>query len=238
MTLAPAISSDAIRETFREWNEERNALDAELSESLAALEAYQGHLDEWHQQLVRERKELCDAREQFDHDRELAAKNQSETSSATLAELHEAREKITALTTLLLNRTEELRTLDLSRAELQTELELARTRERESKAALDDYKHSVDQERSQWAEELKHLRTAIERQLEEPAHNEARLASEAPASISSPISLASTSSANKPQTDAIPIPPGENPLLGSIAEQFGKLRQQRAIERQSQNRQR
>ncbi len=238
MTLAPAIHGDAIRETFREWNEERNALDAELSESLAALEAYQNHLDEWHQQLVRERKELCDAREQFDRDRDLAAKSQSETSAAALAELHEAREKITALTTLLLNRTEELRTLDSSRAELQTELELARTRERESKAALDDYKRSVDQERSQWAEELKHLRTAIERQLEEPPLNEASTASEVSAPASAAVPLTPTSSANKPQTDATPFPPGENPLLGSIAEQFGKLRQQRAVERQAQSRQR
>jgi hypothetical protein len=30
----------------------------------------------------------------------------------------------------------------------------------------------------------------------------------------------------------------ENPLLGSIVEQFGKLRQQRAVERQAHNRQR
>src|SRR5882757_9825982 len=57
MTLAATVNGDAIRETFREWNAERDSLDAELSESLAALEAYQLHLDTWQQQLAREREE-------------------------------------------------------------------------------------------------------------------------------------------------------------------------------------
>src|SRR4051812_42755431 len=158
MTLAPDIRCEAVRETFQTWNAERDSLDTELSESLVALEAYQLHLDVWHQQLARERDELQTAREQFDRDRLSAEKNHSESSAATITELHAAREKITALTTLLLSRTEELRALDNSRAEAQTELELARAREREVKAALDDHKRSLDHERSQWAVELKNLR--------------------------------------------------------------------------------
>src|SRR6476659_8958129 len=55
MTLAATVNADAIRETFREWNAERDSLDAELSESLVALEAYQLHLDTWHKQLACER---------------------------------------------------------------------------------------------------------------------------------------------------------------------------------------
>src|SRR3954469_15029972 len=182
MTLSSTISGDAIRETFREWNEERDSLNAELSESLVALEAYQLHLNEWHQQLAREREQLQNARTQFERDREFAEKNRSEASAATINELHAAREKITALTTLLLTRTEELRTLDNRRAEAQTELELARAREREIKAALDDHKRSVDHERSQWAEELKHLREAIERQLDPPVVEEAIAVIDVPAS--------------------------------------------------------
>ena len=51
MTLAATVNGDAIRETFREWNAERDSLDAELSDSLAALEAYQLHLDAWQRNL-------------------------------------------------------------------------------------------------------------------------------------------------------------------------------------------
>ena len=158
-------------------------------------------------------------------------------SAATITELHAAREKITALTTLLLSRTEELRTLDNRRAEAQTELELARAREREIKAALDEHKRSVDHERSQWAEELKHLREVIERQLEAPVVEEAIAAIELRRHRRR--SRARTSSAGEQDTvERRRQPPRENPLLGSIVEQFGKLRQQRAVERQAHNRQR
>src|SRR3954447_23465838 len=58
MTLVATVNSDAIRETFREWNAERDSLDTELSESLAAPEAYQLHLDTWNRQLARERKDI------------------------------------------------------------------------------------------------------------------------------------------------------------------------------------
>jgi len=238
MTLTSTINGNAIRETFQAWNAERDSLDSELSESLAALEAYQIHLDTWQQQLAREREELQNARGQFERDRLSADKNQSEASAATFSELHAAREKISALTTLLLNRTEELRTLDNRRAEAQTELELARARERELNAALDDHKRSVEQERSHRAEELKHLREVIERQLEAPV-SEGPLAA---VEISVPSPLQTTpppaSPASKTPSSGDQPRPHENPLLGSIVEQFGKLRQQRAVERQAQNRQR
>jgi len=230
MTLAATVNGDAIRETFREWNAERDSLDAELSESLAALEAYQLHLDAWQQQLVRDREELQSAREQFERDRSVSDKNQAESSAATIAELHAAREKITALTTLLLSRTEELRTLDNTRAEVQTELELSRARERELKSTIDDQKRSVDQERSQWADELKQLREVVERQLETPVVDEPVAAIERP--------TPETPAPTPPSTGSAQSPPRESPVLGSIVEQFGKLRQQRAVERQANNRQR
>jgi hypothetical protein len=230
MTLVATVNSDAIRDTFREWNAERDSLDAELSESLVALEAYQLHLDAWQQQLAREREELQSDREQFECDRSASEKNQSESSAATVAELHAAREKITALTTLLLSRTEELRTLDNSRAEVQTELELSRARERELKSTLDDQKRSVEQERSQWADELKQLREVVERQLEAPIVGEPATATDRPA-LEAPAP-------SPPSPGSAQSPPRESPVLGSIVEQFGKLRQQRAVERQANNRQR
>jgi hypothetical protein len=224
MTAATDLNCDTIRETFRAWNAERESLDSGLSESLAALEAYQLHLDGWQQLLARERNELQAARDQFELDRSAPDKIHTESSAATITELHAAREKITALTTLLLSRTEELRTLDNRRAEVQTELELSRARERELKAAIDDQKRSTDDERTEWAEELKQLRDIIQSQLEAPAVDEsvARVERQPPA----PILPASNGDHR------------ENPLLGSIAEQFGKLRQQRAVERQTHPRQR
>jgi chromosome segregation ATPase len=239
MTLASTINGDAIRETFREWNAQRDSLDAELNDSVAALEAYQLHLDAWHQQLARERGELQNARQQFERDRESTEKSLSEASEATIAELHAAREKITTLTALLLNRTEELRTLDNRRAEAQTELELARARERDLKAALDDHKRSVDQERLQWAAELKHLREVIQRQLDAPAVEKVVAAAKHPVPSAPQATSAPAAPANKTSSSGNAQPATrENPLLGSIVGQFGKLRQQRAVERQAHNRQR
>lgn len=237
MTLAPTFSGEQIRETFREWNAERESLDAELAESLAALEAYQHHLDAWQQQLARDREELQSARTQFETDCKSAVKDQSEATAATITELHASREKVTALTTLLLSRTEELRTLDNRRAEIQTELELSRARERELKAALDDEKRSVDDERSQWAEELKQLREMMDRHLDEPAAeppSEEELAAPPAPVAKTPSTPRSKSSS----TGGAQAEQRENPVLGTIAEQFGKLRQQRAVERQSQQKQR
>ena len=224
MALASALNCETIRQTFQAWNAERESLDSGLSESLAALEAYQLHLDGWQQQLARDRDELQTVREQFERDRSVSDKNHAESSAATVAELHAAREKITALTTLLLSRTEELRTLDNRRAEVQTELELSRARERELKAAIDDQKRSTDDERTEWAEELKQLRDVLERQLEAPVVDEPVATTQRQA----PTHAANTSNGTH----------SENPLLGSIVEQFGKLRQQRATERKAHTRQR
>jgi predicted nucleic acid-binding Zn-ribbon protein len=224
MALAPALNCETVRQTFQAWNAERESLDSELSESLAALEAYQLHLDGWQQQLAREREELQAAREQFKRDQSVSDKNHSESSAATITELHAAREKITGLTTLLLNRTEELRTLDNRRAEVQSELELSRGRERELKAAIDEQKRSVDQERSQWADELKQLRAVVECQMEKPVANEPSGATDRPTNAAPAAPTHTPPTTNATQR--------ENPLLGSIVQQFGKLRQQRAVERQ------
>ena len=272
MTAAQIIQTDAVRESFQAWNAQRESLDSQLNESLAALAAYQSHLDGWQERLAKDREELCamreslereqaeirtskdsvvcqqdelrKTREQIDRDRDelcvareqiarertTADQSHAESSATMGNELNAAREKITALTTLLLNRTEELRTLDNKRAEVQTELELSRARERELKAALDEHTRSIEHERSEWAEELKELREVLERQLDSPVVEEAAAAraTERPAQAAEPP-------ANSQSARGASVVPSENAVLGSIVEQFGKLRQQRAVERQAVN---
>lgn len=222
MTLAPKFNGEAIHDTFKAWHAERESLDSQLSESLAAISAYQSHLDAWQQQLAHERDELRNAREQFERDR-TTEKNHADTSATTLNELHAARDKITALTTLLLSRTEELRTLDNRRAEVQTEFELSRAREKELKVALDEHKRAVEQERSQWAEELHQLRELLERQFDGPIVDETAAHAE----------QAEPTVASQPAGTGARVIPRENVMFGSIVEQFGKLRQQRASDRQA-----
>lgn len=378
MTAAPSTNGNAIRDTFRSWHAERDAIETELGESLSALAAYQSHLDEWQQQLARERDELRAATEQFersrsdagatcneidrtrdelraaqdenersheqlqaaralierdreelrsardqvaldrdvtdttrselererseltvahvefardrdgleaarsqferdrsesqtvldllerernelridkeqldsdwnelrgargkieqerdelraarnqlDRDRAAADKGQFEASATLTAELNAARDKIGALTTSLLSRTEELRTLDNRRAEVVTELELARAREKELKAALDEFKRTAEQERSHWKEELKHLRELLERRVETNAADERF--------VPTTEQLAAPAHA-QPAGAGTHATSRENPVLGSIVEQFDKLRQQRANDRQS-----
>ena len=213
-TDTPLIVCDAIRSTFQQWRAEQEPLVAELSESLAALAAYQSNLDSWQRQLGRERDELGKARAQFDLDRAAAEKNQAHSlaeTAETTTKLNEAREKVASLTAALLARTEELRALDTRRTEVATELELTRAREAELKAAIEELKQTREQERLQWAEELRHLRELIEHRMEETSSEQSQ-------------------TTNWWQTDSASRV-ADSPVLNSIKEQFGKLRQQRATDR-------
>jgi chromosome segregation ATPase len=229
MSLTAPINSQAVRESIRTWNAERESLDAQLSESVAALTAYQSHLDAWQRQLASDRKTLSEEREQFERERAKKDKDSTESVAGLTNELNAAREKITALTTLLLNRTEELRTIDNRRSEVQTELELSRARERELKAALEETKRATEQERSQWSEELGQLRDVLERQLDAPA---AEQVEQAKAQLPEP-QVAPAAPQRPASSTGARVIPRETPVLGSIVEQFGKLRQQRAVERQT-----
>jgi chromosome segregation ATPase len=213
--------AEAIRGTFREWHAHEQPLAAELSESLAALSAYQSHLDSWQAELAREREALADARRQFETNQAESQAAQSETVAATAVELTSAREKISSLTAALLARTDELRALDGRRAEVVTELELARAREKELHAKLEELKNQREQERAQGAEELRHLRALLECRLESNDSARHSAADEHPTTPSWPAEQASRA--------------GNSPVLGSIVEQFGKLRQQRASDRPGLN---
>ena len=153
-----------MRQTFRHWHAEQESLESQLAESLAALSAYQSHLDAWQQQLARDREELGKAREQWERDRAVG--------------------------------------------DCSAELEQLRGREKQLTDALEEQKRTLETERAKWAQELDQLR------------KDGGKAQPAPAS----------GAASGPPT---PKPMDESPVLGSIMEQFGKLRQQRASDRQA-----
>jgi len=191
----------AIQSAFRAGAEVEESLDAQLDESLAALEAYQSHLDGWQSQLARERNELRQAREQWELDREAAGDKPTNLSEEESSELNKLREKCA--------------TLEAQQTSLSSELADTRTREQRLKAEFESQQQSFDQERAQWAEVSKQLREGLDQR-----------------SVA-----ASASQGAPPASEPRPVVPnressGSSAVLGSIVEQFGKLRQQRAIDRQ------
>jgi len=220
------LECESVRDAFREWQAEQESLDAQLSESLSALAAYQSHLDSWQQQLAQERDELRASREQWERDRAVAEKNlasQAQTSHEMTNELSAARDRISSLNTDLQARAEELQATDQRRAELIAELELSRGREKELQATLAGQQRALDEQRAQWAEEMRQLRETLQNPAEAfpPEQRTSDPAPEPPAGQHRPSGDKSGEQCN------------QNPVLGSIVEQFGKLRQQRAFDRQA-----
>jgi septal ring factor EnvC (AmiA/AmiB activator) len=220
MTDTLVKQSDSIRATLHEWRAGKESLDAQLAESLSALAAYQSHLDAWQQQLAKEREELRQAREQFEKDRSATGESSTGQERAPTepgTELAEAREKISALSASLLARTEELRQMDERRTQLASELEMNQAREKELVAALEEQKRTLEQERTHRAEELRNL-------------DRLKGSTDAEAQPSSDKAVASLEQTGRPSATSGQM--NENPVLGSIVEQFGKLRKQRAMDRQ------
>jgi chromosome segregation ATPase len=218
------LDREALHATFDSWTAVEESLDVQLSESLEALAAYQSHLDAWQKQLAEQRNELIQSREQFERDQATAAATQANSSAEVGAELATAREKVAELTANLLTRTEELRALDGRRTELATELEVARSHEKELTFALEEQKRLREEERSKASEELRHLRELLEQRGENRESIER--AGTTPNSSAPP--------AEPPRPAVSPSRDRSNggAVLGSIVEQFGKLRQQRAVDRQ------
>lgn len=155
------VDREIVEISFREWQAEQSLLDAQLAESLAALESYQAHLDSWQQDLVREREELRRLRESLSRERATGGEGQQQIDELN-QELRESREKIASLTAAL--------------------------------AAA----HS--------AGAANHHQAAFERAVEQAAsaeHGAGRV---------------------EPRR-------GGSPVLGSVMEQFGKLREQRSLNR-------
>ena len=215
------IKCQSVRDTFREWHADEEQLDAQLSESLSALSAYQSHLDSWQDQLCREREELRKQRDELEAEKaalESALATKQNLSPEQANELAAARDKIATLSASLVARTEELRSLDQQRADLAGELDRARAREKELQSTFDGQKRSLEQQRDQLADEVRQLRESLQRQEQAAAAHDAS---------------APSKSEEHSQHEHKPSALHENPVLGSIVEQFGKLRQQRAIDRQA-----
>jgi chromosome segregation ATPase len=225
MTNVLQLEPNSVRETFREWQAERESLDAQLAESLTALSAYQSHLDTWQRELAQKREELRKAREQFDSDRAAVEKSKAHLEELT-TEVNQLRDKIATLNVSLTDRTEELNAQARRRDELAAELEASRAREKELQVALDEKTRAYELERQKWEAELRQAREEMNRRGPEIG----------------PEGRAEMSSSQPP--DSPPPPPrssrglpGDNPVLESIVQQFGKLRQQRATDREALRRQ-
>jgi chromosome segregation ATPase len=222
MTHTLVHECESLRAKLHEWRAGNESLETQLSESMAALTAYQSHLDAWQKQLAHEREKLRKEQEQFEHQR--AATRDAQTghehnSAEPGSELADAREKISTLSASLLARTEELRQTDERRSQLASELEMGQVREKELVAALEEQKRSLEQERAHRAEELRNLE-----KLTHSAGDGAQSTSE--------DSLTALEQSGRPAGNTGQQQINENPVLGSIVEQFGKLRKQRAMDRQ------
>jgi septal ring factor EnvC (AmiA/AmiB activator) len=187
------LDRDVLRATFETWSAAEDSLDAQLTESLEALAAYQSHLDAWQCELAAERAALIQAREQLECEKAAVAANQDAAGQAE--------------------------------AQLAAEREAAREREKELTMALDAEKQLHHLERAQLTAELRQAQDALAQRAD--AASSAAGAKKAPPSPqlglprkSAPVVREGTGSA----------------VLGSIVEQFGKLRQQRAVDREASKR--
>jgi chromosome segregation ATPase len=206
------VDREVVENSFRQWQAEQTLLDAQLDDSLAALEAYQLHLDTWQQELAREREELRQLRASIDRD-QAGNRSQREQVEQLNRELGDARHQITTLTAALLARTEELRELDQQRGSASTEMAVAQVRELDLAAALAAQQHSFEAQRQQWERDTAKLRDELQRAQNATSAADTRYA---PANSNVSVKAESRSA---------------SPVLGSVMEQFGKLRQQRSMSR-------
>jgi chromosome segregation ATPase len=206
-----AVDCADVERSFREWQAEQSQLEAELADSFAALEAYQSNLDNWQAELAQERAELHELRTAIESGQTTGGEV-SEQHEALCQELADTRQKISSLTTALLARTEELRDLDHQRNEAVAELSRAGAREQELSDSLAAHQQSTEAERQQWEQKIEQLRVEAERAAQVAATG----GSFAPDRSGQAASEARAST---------------NAVLGSVMEQFGKLRKQRSMNR-------
>jgi chromosome segregation ATPase len=189
-----------VAECFRNWKEDQRTLDAELNESLAALEAYQANLDAWASSLARERQQFNQERHSWELTRSEGEIDPRKLDEVT-AELEAAREHVTRLTGELLTKTDELRTVEKICTELSSELDRLRGRESDLAAQLDKERSRLKAIEKDHADQLEHWRQEREQAKSQPN----------PPAISN----------HGPRLS-------NNPVIGSVVAQFDKLRQQQA----------
>jgi septal ring factor EnvC (AmiA/AmiB activator) len=191
MSQAPVvIDRESITNSFRAWHDEQQQLDAQLAESVAALDAFQTNLERWQQELVQERDELKSLREQIESCQDQPATaavsgNEEAALEQLRQELEQARGQISALT---------------------ADLALARAHELELGEALSAEQHAHDTHAF-------HQDEAFDEAVELVAAGSYR---------------GDTAPTGKKRSEPRG---GASPVLGSVMEQFGKLREQRSQSR-------
>jgi chromosome segregation ATPase len=122
-TSALTLDHEPFTDCFRQWRADEQEFAAELEDSLAALDAYQAHLDHWARELAAERNTFQRDCSEWEH-RKQAREQQLEALSAELAD---AREQIVKLTNDLTSKINELRGVEKMRADLAQEVDRLRS---------------------------------------------------------------------------------------------------------------
>jgi chromosome segregation ATPase len=218
LTSALSARADELRAVREQLDLDCSAADsmqARLNEVTVELSAAREEIAGLTKCLSASEEELRAERQKIEYNESSADQHQAQLAELT-TELNAARDKVAALTAMLLSRTEELRTLDISRAENSAELELVRVRERELAAALEELRQTREREHEQWADESRHMREMVE-QRRENVEQEQTVEREL---STPPVERSEAKAADRTV---------ENPVFASVKEQFGKLRQQRAM---------
>lgn len=146
-----------LRDWFDELSTAQCEVDRELNESVAALEAYQNHLDRCQLELATERAAIEEQRAAVAAERQRLAEAPAPTKEEQLAELGEAKKLISELRDLLLERTDELRRSDSKRSELVSELQHSRSRQLEIERNMETEKAQHLEQQLRWTEEFQRV---------------------------------------------------------------------------------
>jgi chromosome segregation ATPase len=210
------IDRQPLTDRFDRWRSEQSEFDSQLNESLEALTAYQSHLDTWQRELAAEREQIGRERAELESDRGNLTCDLDQLNKLR-DQLGESRDKCSALTTDLLGKSEELRSLDKTRAELTTELELTRAREQNLAASLEQEKQKFAEQQAHWSDEFKQMRAMLEHRSAGGG------AGRDPAAVEGPVPSSQPTDQPLRNRDS-----SSDPVVGSIVAQFDKLRQQQA----------
>lgn len=202
---------EPLRESVRHWADEQAAiesqLEAELEESFAALEAFQRSLEEWQQSLVAQREQLQADQTALAAERETLTGHDSQLAS----ELSELKTLVDLLELEKEDLAEQLKENNSGSNELMQQKEEARRREIALQAELES-------ERADWLVQQHEMNEELNRLRERSANQSPAITDiDEPATSELVASHAATKVATK-----------VDPVLGSVLEQFGKLRQQQA----------
>lgn len=178
------VDRECVASSFREWQEEQQRLDTQLAESVAALDAYQSNLDNWQQELVREREELRQLRADLQRAQAAGGGDTQQLADLT-SEFESSRNEI---------------------ERLRAELAAAQSRVQELNEAISTQQQSAESRDTQ-------SHDALDAAITDAA--------------------ASTGQVDAAKSGRGGVAPrrGVSPVLGSVMEQFGKLRQQRSLNR-------